>query len=373
MRQRSIHVVAAAVEETGGIGLRQQIPWHLPSDLKQFHAVTTASIDAGVQHAVIMGRKTWESLPTKVRPMPKRYNVVLIRDANYRENHQVPETVGVAASFHDALELVQHQGTKVDQIFIKGQFECDAFFPLHQLQQKFNVVKESKVKKENGVQFQLVEWERKNDESKTVNIWSSLLVDHTTPHEEMQYLDLIRKIPTQGVTREDRTVTGTLSIFGAQMRFNLRNNVFPLLTTKRVFWRGVAEELLWFISEDTNAQTLEKKKSISGTVTVPGTLEDCNHVKLVISDRSTASSGDTLVPTQVTGLKPGDFIHVFGDAHVYLNHAEPLQKQLTRIPRPFPTLHINPLKTSSIDEFSFEDCQLRDYHPQGTIKMAMAV
>jgi dihydrofolate reductase/thymidylate synthase len=76
----------------------------------------------------------------------------------------------------------------------------------------------------------------------------------------MQYINLIRRIIETGVERGDRTGTGTKSIFGVQMRYNLRNDEFPLLTTKKVFWRGVAEELLWFISGDTNANTLKQKK-----------------------------------------------------------------------------------------------------------------
>lgn len=77
--------------------------------------------------------------------------------------------------------------------------------------------------------------------------------------DEMQYLDLIKDILERGDRRGDRTGVGTLSIFGAQMRFNLRDNTFPLLTTKRVFWRGVAEELLWFIGGCTDAKVLQEK------------------------------------------------------------------------------------------------------------------
>ena len=83
----------------------------------------------------------------------------------------------------------------------------------------------------------------------------------TKPHDEMQYLNLVRDILENGVTRGDRTGTGTISKFGAQMRFDLRKS-FPLLTTKRVFWRGVAEELLWFVSGDTNANTLAAKNIV---------------------------------------------------------------------------------------------------------------
>ncbi|KAG1692341.1 hypothetical protein DVH05_025511 [Phytophthora capsici] len=491
MKERSVRVVVAALEGTGGIGIRQQIPWHLPTDMKHFRALTTAPAGSTTQHAVIMGRKTWESLPAKVRPMPKRYNVVLTRDAGYRQRENVPDAVGIAASFHEALELVNQQGEKVDQVFViggsavyaealsypacsnvhltkvKGQFECDAFFPLEQLQKTFKVVEESDVKEENGVQFQFVEWERKDGDIPALEV--AALADSTTPHEELQYLDLIRKILTQGAKREDRTGTGTLSVFGAQMRFSLRNNVFPLLTTKRVFWRGVAEELLWFISGDTSAKTLQEKdihiwdgngsreyldsrglqdREVGDLGPVYGFqwrhfgakytnmhadysgqgVDQLAEViqklrtnptdrRIVLSAWNPADLNEMALPpchmfcqfyvangelscqmyqrsadmglgvpfniasyalltrlvAQVAGLKPGEFVHVIGDAHVYLNHVEPLQKQLTRTPRPFPTLHVNPEKTSSIDDFKFEDFEVRNYSPHGTIKMAMSV
>ncbi|KAG6604511.1 Thymidylate synthase [Phytophthora cinnamomi] len=488
MSERSVRVVVAALEATGGIGLRQQIPWRLPSDMKHFRALTTAPASASAQHAVIMGRKTWESLPAKVRPMPQRYNVVLTRDASYRQSQAVPESVGVAASLREALALVQQQGQSVDQVFVigggavyaealayagcshvhltrvKGAFECDAFFPLEQLQRHFTVTHESELMEENGVQFQFVEWQRKAGGPET-----TALADSTTPHEEMQYLDLIRKILTQGAERADRTGTGTLSVFGAQMRFSLRDNVFPLLTTKRVFWRGVAEELLWFISGDTSAHSLQQKDihiwdgnasreyldsrglqarevgdlgpvygfqwrhfgakytdmhadyTGQGVDQLAGVIHKLRtnptDRRIVLSAWNPADLNEMALPpchmfcqfyvadgelscqmyqrsadmglgvpfniasyalltrlvAQVAGLKPGEFVHVIGDAHVYLNHVEPLQKQLTRTPRPFPTLHINSEKNASIDDFAFEDLAVRDYRPHGTIKMEMSV
>ncbi|CAH0473474.1 unnamed protein product [Peronospora belbahrii] len=412
-----------------------------------------------------MGRKTWESLPAKVRPLPKRYSVVLTRNTSYKES--VSNNVGVAASFYEALELVQQQGSKVDQVFViggsavyaealayrgcnkvyltkvKGQFECDAFFPLEQLMQSYRVVAESEILKENGVKFQFMEWERKNKELEDVE--TTVLVDKTTPHEEMQYLNLIRTILTQGAKRDDRTGTGTLSVFGAQMRFSLRSNVFPLLTTKRVFWRGVAEELLWFISGNTNAHALQQKdihiwdgngsreyldsrglqsREVGDLGPVYGfqwrhfgakytdmhadytgqgvdQLAEVIHKlrtnpsdrRIVLSAWNPADLNEMALPVphvlpilrgkcyalltrlvaQVVGLKPGEFIHVIGDAHIYLNHEEPLIKQLTRTPRPFPTLHVNPEKIASIDDFTFEDFEVRNYHPHGAIKMTMSV
>uniref|UniRef100_A0AAV1TMT0 Bifunctional dihydrofolate reductase-thymidylate synthase n=1 Tax=Peronospora matthiolae TaxID=2874970 RepID=A0AAV1TMT0_9STRA len=494
MTARALSVIVAALETNGGIGLQQKIPWHLPADMKHFRALTTSCGDPlKQQHAVIMGRKTWESLPATVRPLPKRYNVILTHDLNYRTRENIPDTVGVAASFSEALELVELQGEKVDQVFViggsavyaealshseckkvfltrvKGEFKCDAFFPLELLKQKFTMTNESEIKKENDVEFQFVEWARSDTEEGIEAVETLEMVDNTTSHEEMQYLDLIRKILSQGVKRIDRTGTGTLSVFGGQMRFSLRNNAFPLLTTKRVFWRGVAEELLWFIKGDTSARTLQQKgvriwdgngsreyldsrglqsREVGDLGPVYGfqwrhfgakytdmhadytgqgvdQLAEVIHKlrtnpsdrRIVLSAWNPADLDDMALPpchmfcqfyvadgelscqmyqrsadmglgvpfniasyalltrlvAQVAGLKPGEFIHVIGDAHVYLNHVEPLQKQILRVPRPFPTLYINPEKTTSIDDFTYDDLEVRNYHPYGAIKMEMSV
>lgn len=86
------------------------------------------------------------------------------------------------------------------------------------------------------------------------------MLEEELNQEELQYLQLLKNIMETGVQKEDRTGTGTISVFGAQMRFSLRDNSFPLLTTKRVFFRGVAEELLWFLRADTNSKHLSEKK-----------------------------------------------------------------------------------------------------------------
>lgn len=286
--------------------------------------------------------------------------------------------------------------------------------------------------------------------------------------EEMQYLNTIERIIATGNKRLDRTEVGTLSIFGSQMRYSLRNNVLPLLTTKRVFFRGVAEELLWFIRGSTNAKDLQAKnihiwdgnstrefldaagfvdreegdlgpvygfqwrhfgakyKTCNEDYTGQGVdqlTEVINRIKNNPTDRRIIMSawnpidipqmalppchclaqffvadGElscqlyqrsadmglgvpfniasyallTHMIAHVTGLKAGDFVHTTGDTHVYLNHIEPLKHQLQRIPRRFPTLHFK-RNVQSIDEFQFEDMEVRDYDPYPTIKMQMAV
>lgn len=478
---RALGVVVAAAEANWGIGLKQQIPWRLPTDLKRFRELTVRDSsgggDAPRQHAVIMGRKTWESLPPKFRPLPKRLNVVLSRSEAFRA--AVPEGVLAAASLPAALELIDTLGDAVDDVFVIGgsavyaealrypgcdrvfltlvkgeQFECDAFFPSDVYALGFSRVSESEVMEENGVQFQFLELRRPLEEK---------------PHEELQYLELIRKILDEGVKKGDRTGTGTLSLFGAQMRFSLRGEVFPLLTTKRVFWRGVAEELLWFISGDTSAKTLQDKSihiwdgngsreyldSLGLHARETGDLgpvygfqwrhfgakytdmhadysgqgvdqlaevirklrTDPNDRRIILSAWNPSDLKEMALPpchmfcqfyvaggelscqmyqrsadmglgvpfniasyalltrlvAQCAGLQAGELVHVIGDAHVYLDHVEPLRQQLERSPRAFPKLRIKCPDKTDIDAFTFDDLELVDYKPMGAIKMAMSV
>lgn len=289
-------------------------------------------------------------------------------------------------------------------------------------------------------------------------------------HEEWQYLDLVHKVITTGVTKKDRTGTGTRVLFGTSMRFDLRDDKFPLLTTKRTFWRGLAEELLWFISGSTNANELAKKKihiwdgngsrefldnrGLShrevgdlGPVygfqwrhfgAAYGTMHDdyrnkgvdqlaecINLIKnrpfsrrIVLTAWNPAALPEMALPpchmfcqffvdtekgelscqmyqrsadlglgvpfniasyalltrlvAQVCGLKAGDFVHVIGDSHVYLNHITALKEQLKREPKTFPTLRINPDK-KDIDSFEYSDFELIGYKCGKKISMKMAV
>eukprot|EP01134_Creolimax_fragrantissima_P003676 CFRG3676T1 len=286
--------------------------------------------------------------------------------------------------------------------------------------------------------------------------------------EEMQYLDLVRNIIAKGALRGDRTGTGTLSVFGTQMRYSLREGAFPLLTTKRVFWRGVAEELLWFVSGDTNAKTLQDKnihiwdgngsrefldsrglghrevgdlgpvygfqwrhfgaKYVDMHTDYTGQGKDQlaevidkiknhpNDRRIIISAWNPTDLDDMALPpchllcqffvangelslqmyqrsadmglgvpfniasyalllcmvAHVTKLKPGDFIHTIGDAHVYCNHVDALKEQVTRVPTKFPKFKFA-REIESIDDFKYEDFVLTDYNPQKSIKMEMAV
>ena len=288
-----------------------------------------------------------------------------------------------------------------------------------------------------------------------------------------QYLDLCRYVLENGQKREDRTGTGTISTFGYQMRFNLEEG-FPLLTTKKVFYRGIFEELLWFLSGSTNIKPLVdkkvgiwnewpyekfKKSSAYNGETLDGFIEkireDENFAKkygelgpvygkqwrdfngvdqisdlidglknnpfsrrhmvvaynpseikdmalppchslfqfYVSADKKKLScqlyqrSGDVFlgVPfniasyslllcmiAQVCGYKPYEFIHSFGDVHIYLNHLDQIHEQLSRTPRKLPKLVLNK-DVKNLFDFKYEDIKIEDYDPYPAIKGAVSV
>jgi len=262
-----------------------------------------------------------------------------------------------------------------------------------------------------------------------------------------QYLDLMRHVLENGAKKEDRTGTGTLSVFGYQMRFDLRQG-FPLLTTKKLHLRSIIHELLWFLKGETNVAYLHennvsiwdewaneagelgpiygyqwrswptsdgkyidqiqqvidqiKNNPDSRRIIVSAwnvgdidkmALPPCHaffqfyvadgHLSCQLYQRSAdiflgvpfniASYALLLMMVaQVTGLKPGDFVHTLGDAHLYSNHLEQAKEQLSRSPRALPTMHLNPAR-NRIEDFVFEDFELRDYDPLPHIKAAVAV
>ena len=262
-----------------------------------------------------------------------------------------------------------------------------------------------------------------------------------------QYLTLLNRILNEGVRKTDRTGTGTLSIFGNQMRFNMADG-FPLLTTKKLHLKSIIYELLWFLQGDTNVRYLQEhgvriwnewadENGELGPVyghqwrSWPdydgGTIDQIKYVvdqiknnpnsrRMIVSAWNVAEvnkmalppchtifqfyvadgklslqlyqrSADTflgvpfniasyallcMMMAQVCGLKPGEFIHTTGDTHLYLNHLEQARLQLTREPRPLPTMKINP-DVKSIFDFKYEDFQLENYDPWPHIKAEVSV
>ena len=272
-----------------------------------------------------------------------------------------------------------------------------------------------------------------------------------------QYLDLIRHIKANGVTKTDRTGTGTQSVFGYQMRFDLSKG-FPMVTTKKLHLKSIIHELLWFLKGDTNiaylqengvriwnewadkdgnlgpvyghqwrnwnSEGLDQIKEVIHTIKTnpdsrrmlvsawnPSVLPDTS----VSFDENVANNKAALPPchaffqfyvangklscqlyqrsadvflgvpfniasyalftmmmAQVCDLEPGDFVHSFGDVHLYTNHLDQAKEQLTRSPRPLPTMKINP-EVKDIFGFKYEDFELLNYDPHPHIKAAVSL
>ena len=262
-----------------------------------------------------------------------------------------------------------------------------------------------------------------------------------------QYLDLMNHVLNQGTKKSDRTGTGTLSVFGYQMRFNLQDG-FPLVTTKKCHLKSIIHELLWFLQGDTNIKYLKENgvsiwdewadengnlgpvygKQWRSWATQDGRAVDqisavVEQIKrspdsrrLIVSAWNVGEleqmalapchaffqfyvadgklscqlyqrSADiflgvpfniasyallTLMMAQVCGFQPGDFVHTFGDAHLYLNHLEQTNLQLSRELRALPTMRINQ-EVKNIFDFKFEDFTLEGYDPHPAIKAPVAV
>jgi len=263
----------------------------------------------------------------------------------------------------------------------------------------------------------------------------------------IQYLNLLDRVLSEGVKKEDRTGTGTISIFGHQMRFDLSEG-FPMLTTKKLHLKSIIYELLWFLKGDTNIRYLNENgvriwnewadengdlgpiygaqwrswpnysggaiDQISQAVDLLKNHPDSR--RIIVSSWNPAEIPSMKLPpchcffqfyaaegklslqlyqrsadiflgvpfniasyslllhmmAQVAELQPGDFVHTFGDAHIYVNHLEQVKLQLTREPRTLPIMKINP-EVKSIFDFRYEDFELIGYNPYPHIKGTVAV
>lgn len=253
-----------------------------------------------------------------------------------------------------------------------------------------------------------------------------------------QYLDLLQHILNDGTVKHDRTGTGTKSVFGHQMRFNLEDG-FPLLTTKKLHLKSIIYELLWFLKGDTNVKYLQDNGVRIWNEWADPETGDLGHIygyqwrswpdynggfidqiseaveaikhtpdsrRIIVCSWNVADLGRMNLPpchllfqfyvadgklslqlyqrsadtflgvpfniasyalllmmtAQVTGLKPGEFIHTTGDTHIYLNHMEQVKLQLQRTPRPLPVMRLNP-DVKSLFDFTYDDFKLENYDP----------
>jgi len=471
----------------GNTAIQGGLPWKLKKDMTFFKNTTTGfnRNDQSSQNAILFGRSTWDAIGRK--PLPNRVNIVLSgnKASDIGVSKEATPNTYVISNFDNVFELQEE--LDINETFVSGgarlydlaaerhenisnvfhtrigqNVEGDVFIPIDFFSH-FPVKEQSKTMVENGLNFDIL---RRCNPGIINNLQSSFL---DSSAEELQYLELVSRIIQTGDVREDRTGTGTKSLFGNMMRFDLSQS-FPLLTSKRVFWKGVVEELLWFLRGSTDSNELAKvgvgiwegngsrefldnngfkhrqqgdlgpvygfqwrhfgaeyidcktnytgkgvdqiKQVIESIKSNPRSrrhivsawnVSDISKMALppchVMFQFDVTSDGKlncllyqrscdvglgvpfniasyallTCLIAKECDLTPGEFVHTLGDTHVYLNHVEPLQKQLKRIPPPFPILKIEFAKGKKLEDYTFEDFKLIGYNPLGPIKMEMAV
>ena len=320
MRNRFFDIVVAASKSSRyGIGLNNTLPWNSKKEMNLFKEITVNgfnkknSTNVNTSNIVIMGRKTFESIPQKFRPLKNRVNMVISKSHFENKTHNFEWTNRNCAYFRNVnycLDYINEFSEEEDlsgNIYVIGgsniynqvlnhdnlryvfmsdlqnnlsedkSFNVDSYLDFNE--DNYDKKYYTSYEKDNDISFNFNVYEKKglnephNEvNSKIISMFSefnnssnnslknsltdssNLVLDN---HPENEYLNLLRDILKNGITKEDRTGTGIISVFGRQLRFNDVDKYFPLLTTKKVFWKGVSIELLWFLSGDTNAKNLQ--------------------------------------------------------------------------------------------------------------------
>lgn len=460
-----ISIIVAFTSKGFVIGKDGTLPWHIPEDLKRFADVTNNSV-------VVMGRKTWDSLPLKNRPLKNRLNIVVTSTPT-----KFQKMDNVVFITYDELDSFLHQYPNIFIIGGRSLYEkyvgiaekiyatvvdCnvnegDVFFPIDNFN-KYYIASYSDLKYSESTPFRFIEY-HKSDKK----------------HGELQYIDLLKNITEFGHERPDRTSIGTKSVFAPNpLRFDISKSI-PLFTTKHVGFLTIVKELLWFVRGQTDSKILENQgvniwkanttrefldnrglahyeegdvgelygiafrafnaeykgchhnhigegydqltnfinnlkndpfsrrhlittfnpATVSKAVLYPchglviqGYPQDIDgimHLSLHVYIRSSDTvlglpfnvasyAIFTYMISTLCNMKPKELIVSFGDAHIYQNHYEQVQLQLSRHPLPFPVLEISDsIKSKTLEEISLEDFKLIGYMSHSAIKAPMAV
>lgn len=250
-----MYSIIVCTDSIGGIGKDGSIPWKLPSDMKRFKQITSEVNSKGAINAIIMGRKTWESLPKG--SLPNRINIVISRSLS--EATSVIDDAYIVSSLDEGLDLSKKLNAEKTFVIGGGQiydiaitdprckylyltklsqnFDCDIYFNF------------------TGDGFKLINSEPLIYEG--LHYHNQLYVREN--HDEINYLNLLENVLSEGIDKDDRTGVGIISCFGKKLEFNLKNG-FPLLTSKFVPFQLTIKELLWFISGSTDNSILKNQK-----------------------------------------------------------------------------------------------------------------
>jgi len=297
--------MVVATTRKNGIGYKGKLPWKsIPRDMEHYKRIinwkTTTRyanpfsylyqanipntrekiVVKGKRNALIMGKTTWDSLPSSSKSTSTHLNIIIDKQKHTADNVKVTDSIVSALdvaekdpSIHEVIviggESVYNQAMKVSErckaIFktrVCKDFVCDKFFPEIPLEH-FKLVHISKTYScididGMPIPFDFTFYVNSKLIDQGYDCIDQSFLELYPKHEEMQYLELVKKVIEEGNEKKDRTGTGTNSLFGSMMRFDLTES-FPLLTTKSVYWKGVVEELLWFLRGHTNAKQLEEQ------------------------------------------------------------------------------------------------------------------
>lgn len=496
----------AGLTSNFGIGFQNQLPWKkFTDDMKWFRQTTNNS-------TVVMGRNTWESIGLSA--LPNRRNIILSSRAhelndNYINSLKVstktPANVFFLSSFHELTDFldetydlternkkvfiiggselymtaIRHERCKSLLItHLKTKLPVDTFFPdikqtefllkqVFQSNQKCEIVLHDDTIKE--IIFDIVEYVPYAKNSLSNSLFKSV-VEYTPFVGESGYLKALEYIMRHGEDRKDRTGVGTRALLGMNFRYDILNDGYPLLTTKKMFTRGIFEEALWFLSGSTNANILKEKnvriwegnssrkfldsrglhhlpsgdigpaygfqfrhagadyvdclvdytgQGVDQVTNVIDQLKNNPHSRRITINLWSVKDLDQMalppclfsyqfwksedkylnlslyqrsgdmglgVPFniasasllmhifgQLTELIPKQLVHTIGDAHIYTDHLEPLERQIKRTPRAFPKLKIIQRDQKCVEDFLASDFLVQGYQPYPGIKMKMAV
>ena len=296
-----IHLIASVLKANNAIGYQNNLLFQIKQDMQFFKNITQLKIHDSDKNAVIMGRKTWESIPDKNKPLINRTNIIITENnySEYTEKYSNQHNILIFNNLEKCYKTVQNNyenifvigGCNIYKYFLENtchmihvtEIDCndnilaDTYFPVNitNLSKKYVLHHESQVYMEKDVyspanKAKIKEityilksyinkkvyhnFERHNMIMQKISNISTLTSQN---QDEMQYLKLLEKIMSQGSIRETRSGS-TLSLFGEKLEFDVENS-FPLLTTKKMFFKGVREELLWFLQANTNAKELSSK------------------------------------------------------------------------------------------------------------------
>ena len=274
-------IITALEYKKNGIGINNSLPWNIRKDLQYFKNITTrVDKDETIEYinTVIMGYKTWESIPEKYKPLENRINIIITTKDIISDNkfiiyikwleltktiidfnnqkfkckdkiYQINKNfiIGGESIYKLALQSLNIHSLYITEMYNK--FKCDRFFP--EIKDTYSLVNISSFQKENDNYFRFLIYKNNNIILENEK-WKN--------EEELNYLETMNNILTKGITRGDRTGTGTLSLFGLQLKYNLQDT-FPISTTKKIFFRGIFEELMLYLRGQTDNKILNEKKN----------------------------------------------------------------------------------------------------------------